>query len=238
MVDLAREAFSTNNFDLAADIYGRSIRENGPSSTLYLGLADSLAKGGQFSRAFSAYSKAFRLGNISPNKLKHLVTALVNAVKQDSTLDTAMSKNEIFNCLYCHSLLNDPVTIPCGHTFCRTCLMKDRSKTCKNCGTVNHHLNVSRITSNVLLIQVIEKWFPSKCEAARLKREANVAFQSWKYEDAVRIYTKAIDLGNYLSQLNNCVTERVFLGVIKGQLQNILHNWITGVDVNNRAVLM
>ena len=201
MVDLAREAFSTNNFDLAAEVYGRSIKENGPSADLYLGLADSFAKGGQFSKAFSAYSRAFRLGNISPKKLKHLVTALVDAVKRDSPVDTDMNKNEIFNCLYCRSLLSDPVTIPCGHTFCRNCLLKDRSKRCKNCGTVNHHLNVSAITSNVLLLQVIEKWFPSKCEAARLKKEANAAFQAWKYEDAIRIYSKAIELGLYISNL-------------------------------------
>lgn len=194
MVDLAREAFSTHNFDLAADIYERSIKENGPTADLYLGLADSFAKGGKFSKAFSAYSKAYRLGTICPGKLKHLVTALVNTVKQESPVIAAMNKNVIFDCLYCRNLLNDPVTIPCGHTFCRTCLLKDRTKTCKNCGTVNHYLNVSRISSNVLLLQVINKWFPSQVEAGRLKKDANVAFQSWKYEEAVRLYSKAIEL--------------------------------------------
>jgi hypothetical protein len=29
-----------------------------------------------------------------------------------------------FDCALCLSLLYDPVTIPCGHTFCRNCLCK------------------------------------------------------------------------------------------------------------------
>ena len=205
MVDLAREAFSTHNFDLAAEIYERSIKENGPNSDLYLGLADSFAKGGKFRKAFSAYSKAFRLGSVSPERLKHLVTALVNTVKQESPVNyTTMNKNVIFDCLICRNLFNDPVTIPCGHTFCRTCLMKDRSKTCQNCGTVNHYLNVSKISSNVLLLQAIEKCFPTQVEASKLKKDANAAFQSWKFEDAVRIYSKAIELGNVLYSSRIC----------------------------------
>lgn len=196
MVDLARQAFCSKNFDLAADIYERSITEHGPKSELLLGLADSLAKAGNFSKAFTVYSKACRVGGLSPGDLKHLVSALVSAVtKQDNLLNAEMNKNVVFDCLICRNMVYDPVTIPCGHTFCRTCLQKDVSKVCRNCGTVNQYLNVGRCRSNVLLTQVIENWFPHHCKAVKLKRKANQAFGNCNYEDAIILYSKALELG-------------------------------------------
>jgi len=195
MVDLARQAFSSRNFDLAAEIYERSISQHGPKCELLLGLGDSLAKGGQFSKAFITYSKACRVGGISPKDLKHLVTALVATVKQDILPNIEMNRNVVFDCLICKNMIHDPVTIPCGHTFCRSCLLKESSKQCKNCGTTNHYMNVARIKSNVLLTQVIDKWFPDHCTAVKLKRKANQAFQSSSFDDAILLYSKAMELG-------------------------------------------
>ncbi|OWF53763.1 LON peptidase N-terminal domain and RING finger protein 3-like [Mizuhopecten yessoensis] len=194
MVDLARQAFNTNNFELAVDVYERTIREHGPSSDLYFGLADSFARSGQFERAFESYCSAFRLTNsIRPGVLKHLVTALVEAVKQDSVVEDAMmNKNCIFTCVLCRGLLSDPVTIPCGHTFCRKCVERDQSKICKRCGKANHFVNVSSIKTNVLLKQVIDVWFPSECEALRLKSEGNIFFERREFEKAINLYNKAI----------------------------------------------
>ncbi|XP_033744047.1 LON peptidase N-terminal domain and RING finger protein 3-like [Pecten maximus] len=195
MVDLAKQAFSTNNFELAADVYERTIRENGPSSELYFGLADSFARSGHFERAFESYCSAFRLTNsVRPGLLKHLVTALVDTVKQDSVVEDAMmNKNCIFTCVLCRGLLNDPVTIPCGHTFCRKCLEREQSRPCKKCGTVNH-LNVSSIKTNVLLKQAVEVWFPSECRALQLKADGNVYFEKRDFEKAICLYNEAISL--------------------------------------------
>ncbi|XP_069131502.1 LON peptidase N-terminal domain and RING finger protein 3-like [Argopecten irradians] len=195
MVDLAKQAFSTNNFELAADVYERTIRENGPSAELYFGLADSFARSGHFERAFESYGSAFRLTNsVRPGALKHLVTALVDSVKQDSVVEDAMmNKNCIFTCVLCKGLLNEPVTIPCGHTYCRKCLEREQSKPCKKCGTVNH-INVSSIKTNVLLKQKIEVWFPSQCRALQLKSEGNVYFERRDFERAITLYNEAISL--------------------------------------------
>ncbi|XP_060064809.1 LON peptidase N-terminal domain and RING finger protein 3-like [Ylistrum balloti] len=194
MVDLAKQAFSTNNFELAVDVYERTIRENGPSSELYFGLGDSYARSGHFERAFESYCSAFRLTNtVRPGALKHLVTALVEAVKQDSVVEDAMmNKNCIFTCVLCRGLLNEPVTIPCGHTFCRKCLEREQTKPCKKCGTVNHFLNVSSIKTNVLLKQAVEVYFPSECKALRLKYEGNVYFERRDFEKAIDLYNEAI----------------------------------------------
>jgi pentatricopeptide repeat protein len=223
MVDLARQAFSSRNYDLAADIYERSISEHGPKPELLLGLADCFAKAGHFEKAFTAYSKACRVGCVSHKDLKHLVSSLVNCVKQEKQVDAVMNSTVMFDCLICRNMLNDPVTIPCGHTFCRSCLSKETSKQCKNCGTVNHYLNVSRIKSNILLSQVVENWFPDHCKAVKIKKDANWAFQSCKFKDAISLYTNAIEMGEFFidiliknnvqSFILNClgyVTEKVF----------------------------
>lgn len=196
MVDLARQAFDTNNFDLAADIYERTIRETGPKSDLFLGLADSLARGGQFSKAFIAYTNAYRYGKVSHERLKHLVTGLILTVKQDQGGQQS-KKSHMFTCGICRSLLDDPVTISCGHSFCRKCLQKDTkaAKTCDICGTVHFRLKIKHIKSNVILGNLIGKWFPSECEANRLKREGNKCVERGDFLKASEAYSKAINIG-------------------------------------------
>lgn len=207
MVDLAREAFCTNNFSLAADIYERTIRENGPTSELFLGLADSLARTGLFSKAFESYTNAYRYGKVTPEKLKHLVIGLIDTVKQDiSNSGNTPSKNCMFTCGSCRGLLVDPVTIPCGHTFCRKCLERDVSKTCDVCNTVHYRLKVRQISSNVILSNLIEKWFPNECKATKLKKEGNELIAKMDFQSAVHLYTQAIQIApcDHLLLSNRC----------------------------------
>lgn len=198
MVDLARQAFNTNNFHLAVEIYERTISEHGPSVDLYLGLADSFARTGQFYKAFETYSSASRLGNISPERLKHLVTSLINCVKRENNTER-MSKQAqcMFTCLICRGLFNEPVTIPCGHTYCRICLEKDKSKACKKCGIVHYFLNISRLKTNFLLSRIVQQWFPSECRAAGLKSKGNNLMETHKFEKAILLYSEAIELGKF-----------------------------------------
>ena len=198
MVDLARQAFSTNNFVLAAEIYERTIKENGPHAELFLGLADSFARGGQFTKAFEAYTNAFRLGRVTPEKLEHLVTALTESLSQDAgnscSQQGSMKKSCMFTCVLCRGLLNDPVTIKCGHTFCRKCLERDRAKTCKVCGIVHYRLKPANIRTNVVLSNLIHKWFPDSCRAAELKAEGNTFFERRDFQRAIKFYSEAIAL--------------------------------------------
>ena len=204
MVDLARQAFSTNNFGLAAEIFERTIKENGPQADLYLGLADSFARGGQFTKAFNAYTNAFRLGRVTPEKLKHLVTALIESLSQEinnsgsaSNQQESMKKSCMFTCALCRGVLNDPVTINCGHTFCRKCLERDSTKTCKVCGIVHYRLKPANIRTNVVLSNLIHKWFPDNCRAAELKAEGNKFFEQRDFKHAITSYSKAIELCKY-----------------------------------------
>ncbi|CAG5117190.1 unnamed protein product [Candidula unifasciata] len=197
MVDLAREAFITNNFCLAADIYERTIRENGPTAELYLGLADSLARGGMFAKAFQSYTNAYRFGKVTPEKLKHLVVGLIDTVKQDMINcggNLLAKKNCMFTCGVCRGILDDPVTLPCGHSFCRKCLDKKSTNACESCSIIHYRLNISNLSSTVVLSNLVQKWFPKECMAARLKRKGNEYFSSQDYKNAVEMYSQALEI--------------------------------------------
>ena len=198
MVDLAVQAFTTNNYDLAAQIYERTITEYGPKLDLYLGLADSLAKSGDFKKAFEAYSNAYRLGKIGPEKLKHLVSALVdNLAKKEGLLPPMPEEVDMFSCALCKAVFIDPVTVPCGHTFCRKCLLRDETGTCRKCNVVIR-LPVETLKSNILLSDLTQRWFPEKVAAVKLKADGNDHFAKRMFKEAIDIYTKALELGKFI----------------------------------------
>lgn len=204
MVDLAKEAFSTNNFDLAVEIYERIIKERGPNVELYLGLGDSYASSGHLQKAFQAYANAYRLGIVTADHLNHLVTALIHAMRKDLQEENARAKTEDFlACEICKALWTDPVTLPCGHTFCRKCLEKTQCTTCKKCNAVIT-TKCWILRTNVLLNSAIEKWFPKEIEAARLKAEGNHYFEAGHFKEAILKYSQAYVNGMvFLISLNS-----------------------------------
>ena len=205
MVDLAKQAFNTNNFDLAAEIYERNIRENGPSQEIYLGLADSYARSGDLKKAFESYGAAFRLGYISPDQLNHLVTALINIMSEKEAqrqeqMPPKDDNDTLFSCDICKAMWNQPISMNCGHTFCRPCLEKTQPKACPKCKQVYHYTRVSNLRTSVLLQTTIDKWFPDELASAKLKSEGNKLFQQRKFDKAIEIYTKAFSHGKHWVQ--------------------------------------
>lgn len=67
-----------------------------------------------------------------------------------------------FECILCLKLLYQPVTTPCGHTFCRDCFLRagDHSNKCPMCRTVLHVGRQLPIT--ITLQNIIEKSFPEE----------------------------------------------------------------------------
>ena len=199
MSDLAQQAFTTNNFDLAAQIYERLIANDGPSVEVCLSLGDSLAKAGNFSRAFESYSNAFRIGGsgVRLEKLNHLVSALVDEISRQDLIPKTKEEVDMFSCSDCRALLQDPITIPCGHSFCRKCLDKNQSRTCKKCSTIHHYSNFANIKTNVLLLSLLERWFPSELESIELKSRGNELFSRGNFKEAIHVYNDAITRGKY-----------------------------------------
>ncbi|KAI4329636.1 hypothetical protein MLD38_028002 [Melastoma candidum] len=87
----------------------------------------------------------------------------IHASCTGSRSNTKPERTDDFDCTLCLKLLYEPITTPCGHSFCRSCLFQsmDRGNKCPLCRTV---LFISPRTSavSVTLNNIIQKNFPEE----------------------------------------------------------------------------
>ncbi|GAB2270031.1 hypothetical protein Dimus_004946 [Dionaea muscipula] len=78
-----------------------------------------------------------------------------------------------FDCTLCLKLLYDPITTPCGHTFCRSCVFQsmDRSNKCPLCRTVLF-ITTRTCAISVTLNNIIQKTFPEEYAERKLEHES------------------------------------------------------------------
>ncbi|XP_021761577.1 LON peptidase N-terminal domain and RING finger protein 1-like isoform X1 [Chenopodium quinoa] len=72
-------------------------------------------------------------------------------------------RSDEFDCTLCLKLLYEPITTPCGHSFCRSCLFQsmDRSNKCPLCRTVLF-ITPRTCAVSVTLNNIIQKNFPEE----------------------------------------------------------------------------
>eukprot|EP01024_Parvocaulis_polyphysoides_P054629 TRINITY_DN5527_c0_g2_i3.p1 TRINITY_DN5527_c0_g2~~TRINITY_DN5527_c0_g2_i3.p1 ORF type:complete len:479 (+),score=43.31 TRINITY_DN5527_c0_g2_i3:204-1439(+) len=89
---------------------------------------------------------------------------------QQTTLNQVENDTDV-ECSVCYRLLYEPVTTPCGHTFCRTCLARSLglSSKCPMCRTVLHMGQELPVT--IVLHNLIKKVLPAEFEARRQEEE-------------------------------------------------------------------
>jgi len=75
-------------------------------------------------------------------------------------------------CCLCLKLFYEPVTTPCGHTFCKYCLMRslDHSSHCPVCRSVFHFWPAQPV--NVVIQNMIKKHFPIEHNLRKEEMEA------------------------------------------------------------------
>lgn len=83
------------------------------------------------------------------------------------------ARTDDFDCTLCLKLLYEPITTPCGHTFCRSCLFQsmDRGNRCPLCRTVLF-ISPRTCTISVTLNSIIERNFPQEYAERKLEHES------------------------------------------------------------------
>lgn len=205
MAEIGRDAIISRNFGFAAEIHEGCLKQRDTSVKVYFGCGNSLARCGRLREVLDVFSHCSRLqsgndgGFVTQEKLRHLVTALLDAIVANTT-GPSSSPAGGFECRICEGILQQPVTTACGHTFCRRCLARDASRSCRQCGQKIASGGI--LETNVLMKGLSEKWWPQEIRAARLREEGNELFQRNEVDAAMAKYGEALQIGEYTDHLS------------------------------------
>ncbi|XP_032114239.1 LON peptidase N-terminal domain and RING finger protein 3 isoform X2 [Sapajus apella] len=207
-----------------------------PESKVLLTQADALASRGRLREALEVYRQLSERQQLVAEQLEQLVRCLAEKVPQGEALTLAppdegsatsgavaaeetgaAAATEVwdgFKCRKCHGFLSDPVSLSCGHTFCKLCLERGRAadRRCALCGVKLSALMVatgrargSRRTGqqpppppplrvNVVLRGLLGKLFPGPARASQLRHEGNRLYRERQVEAALLKYNEAVKL--------------------------------------------
>ncbi|XP_018418544.1 PREDICTED: LON peptidase N-terminal domain and RING finger protein 2 [Nanorana parkeri] len=107
---------------------------------------------------------------------------------------------DLFSCPKCQLLLLDPISLICGHTFCKKCLCEKRLPQCSCCKnraqskTEGHEAPYMDLKINVVLGNLLEKWLCEETKVRRLSVEGNFLQQSSNFLGALEKFNTALEL--------------------------------------------
>ncbi|KAF7838494.1 LON peptidase N-terminal domain and RING finger protein 1-like isoform X1 [Senna tora] len=118
------------------------------------------------------------LSGLQVNPLSKSLQASLSNLKRASASLARISTHEQaertddFDCTLCLKLLYEPVTTPCGHSFCRSCLFQsmDRGNRCPLCRTVLF-ISPRTCSVSVTLKNIIQKNFPEEYAERKLEND-------------------------------------------------------------------
>ncbi|KAM6934202.1 LON peptidase N-terminal domain and RING finger protein 2 [Xenentodon cancila] len=216
MLEVAEEANRAGDFNLAVEIYSSQLADlQQPDRGLCLRKADSLARAGRIAEALDSYCTAASLGKLRPEELPPLVDTIARTLREKELgIPVTLSGHgkggsgqndgeceeeealDLFSCHLCRSLLHEPTTVDCGHTYCRRCLEDDSIKDCIQC---KHKLSrndglLSGRRVNVVLSGLLDKLFATESKARKFWIEGESLWKKQNLLEALEKYDAAVDL--------------------------------------------
>ncbi|XP_048400143.2 LON peptidase N-terminal domain and RING finger protein 3-like [Stegostoma tigrinum] len=199
VLELATEA---RNFQLAAEIYQRQLRARqqqqagGDPEEVRLRRARCLVLAERLSEALQEYQHLSAQGSLRAEHLGELVDFLARSLRVSQGWGEGEPLGvDLLSCRWCTGTLFEPVTLRCGHTYCKNCLEKERESQracCKVCKERVPTAGTCRI--NVVLNSFLGKYFPAETRALSLRHEGNSLYKKNKPLAALEKYHQAIAL--------------------------------------------
>ncbi|XP_036435540.1 LON peptidase N-terminal domain and ring finger 1, like [Colossoma macropomum] len=194
--------------------------------------ADALAAQDRLKEAIEMFCTALRLESVRPEQLGTLVDCIVRGYRrgagesgavllcqgsqggQDRDADCA------FDCPGCHRFMGEPVTVGCGHSYCRGCLHGALLPRCQVCGEDMDLIKPGETKPNVVLSALLEKWFPEEVRRAKRVGEAEALLRSRHLDQAAALASELLE-----SDPNN-----VRLRVCRGEVYRSLRLYHQSLD--------
>ena len=106
--------------------------------------------------------------SVKPDIARSLVDFQRQVIAKEK--ETALNGTKLLHCPYCRCFYVVPVTLSCGHTLCKTCIgVQDSAQVdCRQCGSRNF---INRLSVNVLVMHLIQNWYPLEYESEVKKLE-------------------------------------------------------------------
>lgn len=173
----------------------------GPEWRALLGRADALAFGGRLHEALPLYQLASRQRQLRAEQLEKLVECLAQGVRLKEGLPAGSGAPQPRDwdgcrCRKCQGFLFEPVSLPCGHTFCKKCLEREDRAAAARCVLCRQEGGGRLPRVNVILSNLLGKWFPRQVRASQLRHEGNLLYREKKLHAALQKYDEALSLGN------------------------------------------
>lgn len=144
------------------------------------------------------YSHPRHCDPATPDQLESIIEFLTEIAKERSCRRPSLRLpkiGDLAGCSACQGIFLEPVTVSCGHTFCRKCLIKENVLvTCNVCGTTNTFNHISNLKINVTISTLVEKWWSNALQSAKLRCDGNELFLIGKVDLALEKYTRAYEL--------------------------------------------
>lgn len=191
----AAAAFHSKSYPLAVEIYERRITTD-TNVDMLVCYGSSLARAGRLADALDILAHANRVAGrvLSLDKLRHVTAVLLDAAVAAGRRQPVGSTE--LACPSCQAVPITPVTARCGHTYCQACL-PGVDEPCLRCGATPER-GSSPDSTNVLVQRLVEKWWPSAVQAAKIRSEADELLLTDQVEAAIGKYELALQCGKSL----------------------------------------
>lgn len=136
-------------------------------------LVKSLLDSGKTHDALHVYTRAYSSDYQKPECLEIFIEGIAQKARENIKENKKMSL-DLFICYRCHDIIKDPVTLKCGHTLSKKCVLaeaKDDSFKCPKCGQSYCVSYLSDLKNNVTILSLVEKL----SEILQLKLKNNFA---------------------------------------------------------------
>ncbi|XP_023146126.1 LON peptidase N-terminal domain and ring finger 1, like [Amphiprion ocellaris] len=165
---------------------------------LILQKANALASKNCLKEAIDWFSVAMRYSPVRPEQLSTFVDCILRNFKRKAAGPGEVSGrsreaedssgDDVFDCPNCHSFLGEPVTVACGHSYCKRCHQRRLFSKCRLCSEPMR----GEEKPNVILCGLLDKWFPDELKKSKTLSEVDSLCRRKHYREAVSLASDVI----------------------------------------------